>query len=224
MNTNYSNNNTIIAILGRLRKHFLPQHSIKGRDAFSTLIATVLSQNTSDINSSRAFEQLCGKYSIKPEILAFADPEKISKTIKIAGIHKIKGRRIVSVSKSILKEFNGEIEQVFRMPLEDARKKLMSIKGIGPKTADVLLAFSGDKHVIPIDTHVFRVTKRIGLSDGNNYEKTRIALEKIIPEEKRLSAHFLLIKLGRAYCKAQNPKCDLCPIIDLCEKKFEKVK
>lgn len=214
----------IIAILERLHKQFLPQHPLKRRDAFPTLIATILSQNTSDINSSRAFKQLCRKYSIKPNILAFADPEKISKTIRIAGLHKIKGRRIVSVSKSIIKEFNGEIEQVFRMPIEDARKKLMSIRGIGPKTADVLLAFSGDKHVIPIDTHVFRVTKRIGLSDGNNYEKTRIALEKSVPEEKRLSAHFLLIKLGRTYCKALNPKCNLCPINDLCEKRFEKVK
>jgi endonuclease-3 len=214
----------MITILERLRKHFLTQHPIKRTDAFSTLIATILSQNTSDINSSRAFKQLCRKYPIKPNILAFTDPEKISQTIKIAGLHKIKGRRIVSVSKLILEKFNGEIEHVFKLPLEDARKKLMSIRGIGPKTADVLLAFAGDKQIVPIDTHVFRVTKRIGLSDGKNYEKTRIELENTIPKEKRLSAHFLLIKLGRTYCKAQNPKCDLCPINDLCEKRFEGAK
>ena len=205
----------IIRSLEKFFPSLLNNHIID--DEFTLLIATILSQNTSDHNSHRAFEKLINKFDIKPEVLAHLDPEEIKPLITCAGLYEIKSKRIVDVSKNVLERFGGNLNQVIRLPLDEARKTLMSIKGIGPKTADVVLSFAGEKPIIPIDTNIFRVVDRIGFSKGRNYERTRKALEEYAPSEKMRNIHILLIQLGREICKARNPKCNLCPINNLCD-------
>lgn len=116
-----------------------------------------------------------------------------------------------------MEKFGGDLSQVLALPLEEARETLMSINGIGPKTADVVLSFAGKKTVIPVDTNIFRVTDRIGLAKGRNYERTRRALEEDVPPEKMQEIHLLLIQLGREICKPRKPKCSVCPINDFCD-------
>ena len=92
----------------------------------------------------------------------------------------------------------------------------MELKGVGPKTADILLAFRGNRPVMPVDTNIFRVAERLGLVEGRNYERTKAALEAVIPEEKMGEMHFTLIKLGREVCKPRRPLCPICPVRKLC--------
>jgi endonuclease III len=100
--------------------------------------------------------------------------------------------------------------------MDEARQELMDLKGVGPKTADILLAFKGNRPIMPVDTNIFRVSGRIGLVEGRNYERTRAALEEVIPEKKLGEMHFALIKLGQDICKPRRPLCPLCPITSLC--------
>lgn len=195
-----------------------PYHSnFHSHDPFPLLIATILSQNTSDRNSHRAFERLVEHFEVKPEVLARLSPEEIKPYIACAGLHEIKSKRIVEVASNVLERFGGDLSQVLSLPLDEARKTLMSMKGVGPKTADILLSFVGKRPVIPIDTNIFRVVDRIGFAKGRNYERTRSALEEHVPPEKMQGVHIFLIRLGREICKPRSPKCSVCPINGLCD-------
>ncbi len=101
-------------------------------------------------------------------------------------------------------------------PLDEARQSLMKLPGVGPKTVDVVLAFSAGKPVVPVDTHLFTVARRLKISDSNRYEDVRAAYERLIPEDLRAEGHLLLLNLGKKYCLARNPKCGVCPIRSLC--------
>jgi len=204
-------------IVRRLEQRFSTNDDYWISDPFQVLIATILSQNTSDRNSHRAFSRLRESFDVRPEVLASSRPEDIKPAIMIAGLSDIKSRRIVEVSKEVLKRFNGDLSKVFQLSLNEARGALMSIKGIGPKTADVLLSFVGDFPVMPVDTNIFRVADRMGFAEGRNYERTRRALERLISPEKLMDVHFYLIRLGREICKPRKPLCPTCPVNTLCD-------
>ncbi len=106
------------------------------------------------------------------------------------------------------------------LPLEEARKTLIAMPGVGPKTADVVLLFSAQKPTIPVDTHVNRVSKRLGIALKNgDYEAVRLNLQKLFSEQDYLAVHQLFIGLGRQFCKASKPLCNDCPISSYCETK-----
>ena len=193
-------------------------------DPFQVLVATILSQNTSDRNSHRAFLRLMETVEVKPEVLSRLKSEDIKSTIRSAGLSNIKSRRIIEVSKEVLARFNGDLSEVFLLSLKDAREALMVIKGIGPKTADVLLSFVGGYPVMPVDTNIFRVVDRLGFAKGRNYERTRSALERLISSERLKNAHVNLIHLGREKCKPRKPQCQTCPVNTLCDYSIESIK
>ena len=205
------------AIITRLERTVPFPPSLRITDAFALLIATVLSQNTNDQNSSRAFQNLKTVYEIKPEVLAHLKPEEIQPLIKYAGLHEIRSKRIIALSKTILERYKGDLNHVLSLPLKEARSTLLRLDGVGPKTADILLNFLGGKAVMPIDTNIFRVVNRLNFVKGRNYEKTRAVLERLIPPKKRQTMHFLLIQFGRTICKPRNPKCSMCPLKSLCD-------
>ncbi len=204
-------------IMAILEESFPPAETIHSDDPFSTLIATILSQNTNDRNSRRAFARLRERFEITPQNLSNAQPEELRPSIEVAGLSKIKSRRIVEVSHEVMTRFHGDLAQVFTLPFNEARGKLMDIKGIGPKTADVLLSFSGGYEVMPVDTNIFRVVERLGFACGRNYERTRLALERSIPRTKLQMMHLALITLGREVCKPKKPLCSTCPVASLCK-------
>jgi len=168
-------------IVAGLEERFPMELERRSRDPFSVLIATVLSQNTNDRNSHRAFQRLREEFPIAPEALAAVEPERLKLAIEVAGLVNIRSRRIVEVSKAVLEQFGGDLNATISLPLEEARKRLMSIDGIGPKTADVVLLFAGKREVMPVDTNIFRVVDRMGFAKGRNYERTRLTLERLIP-------------------------------------------
>ena len=203
-------------LIQRLEEQYPIQRQHPIRAAFPLLIATILSQNTSDKNSSRAFQNLKSKYEVRPQVLANLTPNDIKPHIEVAGLYEIRSRRIINVSQSVLERFEGNLDTVLRRPTEEARKELLKLKGIGPKTADILLAFRGKRPIMPVDTNIFRVAERIGLVRGRNYERTRAALEELIPAHKMGEMHFTLIRHGREICKPRRPLCPICPINTLC--------
>ncbi len=184
---------------------------------FQTLVLTIISQNTADINTERAFENLSEKFEIKPKNLANAKASQIEECLRVGGLCKSKTKTIQATSKIVLEKFGGSLHPVLSLPIEEARKKLMEMKGVGPKTADVVLLFSANKPTIPVDTHVNRVSKRLRLAPPKgDYEDVRLSLQFIFDTEDYLSVHLLLINLGRKYCKARRPICQKCPVNTYC--------
>lgn len=187
------------------------------RDPFQTLIRTVLSQATADRNSDRAFENLSREFLITPEILARANVKDIEKAIKVAGLYRNKSKAIKKISQIILEQFDGSLDFIYTLSLEEARKKLTAMPGVGPKTADVTLLFSAKKPTIPIDTHVNRVSKRLGIVPANaSYEIIRRILQSLYASGDYLMVHLLFISLGRKYCRARRPRCRPCILKKLC--------
>ena len=187
------------------------------RDPFSALIRTVLSQATNDRNRDSAYKNLSGRFEITPQVLAKADVKEIEKAIRVGGLHRNKSKKIKELSKVVLERFNGSLDFIFSDTLGEARSKLMSIPGVGPKTADVVLLFSAGKTTLPVDTHVNRVSRRLGLAPlKGGYEEVRCSLESLYALEDYFPAHLLLISLGRTFCKARNPKHKSCPVYSLC--------
>ena len=192
------------------------------QDPFESLILTILSQNTNDINRDKAWDRLVKKFkTITPEILANANITDIQEAIKVAGLHNQKSKRIKEVSHLILDEYQGDLDIVLRKPLKEARKILVSMKGVGFKTADILLLFYSNYLTLPLDTHIQRLSKRLGFASANDkYEQIRQKLQDTIPStlEDYIESHLFIIQLGRNYCKAIKPQCDQCPISELCPK------
>jgi endonuclease-3 len=209
-------------ILRILRKTFtMPKWISSDNDPFKTLIVTIISQNTSDRNTAKAFENLSNKFKMTPEALANAETDQIEECLKVGGLYKNKAKTIKQISKIILEEYHGDLEPILSLPLEEARETLMQLPGIGPKTADVMLLFCAERPTIPVDTHVNRVSKRLGLAPADaDYEAVREALQTTYNPKDYLAVHVLLISHGRKYCKARIPLCKECPIKMLCPSRY----
>lgn len=209
------------SILNILQSYAVVPSLVKVKsDPFETLIVTIISQNTADHNTAVAFERLSKRFEITPEALANADAEQIEDAIRVAGLYKGKTQAIQTASRMLLEKFDGSMKPIIALPLEEARKTLTEIPGVGPKTADVVLLFSAQKPTIPVDTHVNRVSKRLGLApEKGDYEAVRQSLQAVFLQKDYLRVHLLLISHGRQYCKAQKPLCKTCPINTYCPSK-----
>ena len=195
----------------------MPNWTKSTHNAFETLIVTIISQNTADRNTARAFETLSNRFEIKPEVLAKAETSEIEESLKTAGLYRNKAKTIKQVSLIILEKFHGSLEQILSMPLEEARATLIQMPGVGPKTADVVLLFSARQPTIPVDTHVNRVAKRLGFAPSKGrYEDVRMSLQSFYKPRDYLAVHVLLIAHGRRYCKARRPLCIECPVNKHC--------
>lgn len=191
---------------------------LKEMDPFKLLIATILSQNTNDKNSIRAYDRLEEKIGIYPHKLARADIKDIEGAIRIGGLYRQKARAIKEISRIILDNYEGDLNHILKKPIEDARRTLLSLPKIGYKTADVLLLFSAGKSVFPIDTHITRISKRLGIvNERARYEEIRLKWQEILKPEHYELIHLLLIKLGREICKPRKPSCEKCPIKEVCK-------
>ena len=204
-------------ILEKLSSYYGKVDPWKGRSAFDVLVRTIISQNTSDVNTDRAFTRLSEKFTISPNIISMAKISELEDCLEIGGLYKQKAKRLKKIAQTIVEDFGGDLEFLGDLSVEEARKFLLNFKGIGEKTADVLLSFYFDKPKIAIDTHVFRVAKRLSYGrKGSKYSEIQSKLEVEIPEGRRLEAHLLLITHGRSLCTARKPKCYDCPIVGEC--------
>ena len=188
-----------------------------GNDPLDTLVGTILSQNTSDVNSHRAFESLKREYRSWAELLN-ADTEEVADVIRSGGLAEIKAQRIVGMLR-LLEAERGKLDLQFlgEMQVNEAERWLESIDGVGPKTAAIVLLFSFGKPAFPVDTHVFRVGKRLGLiGGGTSRERAQKVLGEIIPAEEYYNTHLNIIEHGRRTCRPRNPRCGACVVSGLC--------
>lgn len=202
-------------IISILEKHFNPSERTtlnrmrKNPDAFKILIACLLSLRTQDKNTEIASKRLFAVADTPQTIVKFP-VKKLEKLIYSSGHYKKKSRVLKHVSREILRRFNGKVP--------DTKEELLSIKGIGPKTANIVLAFAYGKDAIPVDVHVHIISNRLGWVKTKNAEKTEQELVKIIPRKywKELNAIFVLF--GKEICITISPKCSICPINLYCPK------
>jgi len=189
------------------------------KDQFAHLIMTVLSQNTSEANCVRAYNGLKTRFEIKPRVLADAKEADIREAIRSGGLYNVKAKRIKELSRAVLEKFHGDLAPVLALPKAEARMKLLELPGIGPKTADVLLTTRhGYSQVFVVDTHMDRIAKRLGLVKPDaKYEENQSALQRFIPWEKGERVGGLFWLLAKYTCRAQNPKCSECPLIETCD-------
>ena len=182
------------------------------------LVSTILSQNTNDVNRDRAFESLRAKFPTWEQVRD-ADTDEVIEAVRVAGLANQKGPRLQQVLREITAE-RGSLDLSFLadMPIEEARDWLTKFKGVGPKTAAIVLCFSLNRPAFPVDTHVYRVTGRIGLRPEKlSVEQAHPYLESVFPPETYYAAHLNIIRLGREVCAARRPNCPVCPVRDLCD-------
>jgi len=188
------------------------------RDPIATLVSTIISQNTNDPLRDRAFRRLRERFPTWEQVRN-APVEEIAEAIQVAGLGPQKARRIKAALERISEE-RGELSLDFlrEMPVEEARRWLVSSNGVGPKTAAIVLLFALDMPAFPVDTHVHRVSKRLGLIPPNaSREKAHEILEDLMPPETYYTFHLNVIAHGREVCRARQPRCEVCVLQDLCD-------
>lgn len=181
--------------------------ALKFHSPFQLLVSTVLAAQSTDNQVNKITQTLYQKY---PDAQAFAalTPEELEEEIRSIGLYKNKARNIVALSRILVEQYGGEV------PAD--RKALESLPGVGRKTANVVLSIAFGEDAIAVDTHVFRVSNRIGLAHAGDVRETEKQLMEAIPKYQWSAAHHWLIWHGRKICKARNPMCHQCPIRSLC--------
>jgi endonuclease-3 len=187
-------------------------------DPIDELVSTMLSQNTNDTNRDRAYQALRQRFPTWEQVRD-APEEAVIAEIRPAGLANQKGPRIQTVLREITHQ-QGRLDLSFLVDLPDqeAFDWLLSFKGVGPKTASIVLLFSLGKPAFPVDTHIYRVSGRLGLRpEGMTVEQAHFHLGKLLPVDAYAPAHLNLIRLGREICQARRPNCPVCPLNDLCD-------
>ncbi len=208
---------TALEVHQRLMETFGPVDWRPNLRPVDELVSTILSQNTSDINRDRAYESLKAQFS-SWEMVRDGDVAEIEAAIRTAGLSKQKAPRIKAALEFIT-ETQDELTLDFlrEMPVDEARAWLTQMKGIGLKTASIILLFALDMPAFPVDTHVHRTSKRLGLIPAKtSAEQAHYLLEEALPAETYLDAHLNLIRLGREICHARKPDCEACPLRTIC--------
>ena len=183
----------------------------KKQDPFKILISTILSARTRDSNTRIATEKLFAKYNT-PELIAKANIEELEQLIRSSGFYKVKANRIKKVSNVLIDDHNGIVPDNF--------DELIKLPGVGAKTANCVLVYAFNIPAIPVDTHVHRISNRLGWVKTKSPEKTEKALKIKIPKELWLKLNRLFVRFGQQICLPNRPKCEICPINDFCPKDF----
>jgi endonuclease-3 len=187
-------------------------------DAIAELVSTILSQNTNDALRDKAYRSLRQRFPTWEQVCEASEEELVA-AIRIAGLSQHKAPAIQRALRRIHVERDGwSLDFLRGMPVEEAKQWLTSIKGVGPKTAAIVLLFALDMPAFPVDTHIHRVTRRLGLIPAKaSREKAHELLEAIFPPEHYYAAHLNLIRHGREVCQARKPRCEACVLRDLCD-------
>lgn len=175
---------------------------------FKVLISTVLSQRTKDANTEKASSRLFKRFK-NPKQLADANIRTIETLIKPSGFYKVKAERIREISRRLVEDFDGRVPE----DLEN----LLSLPGVGRKTANCVLVYAYNKPAIPVDTHVHRISNRLGWVKTKTPEQTEEELAKVLPKGYWIEINELLVKYGQRVCLPRNPKCAICRIREYCD-------
>ncbi|MEL7591801.1 MAG: endonuclease III [Anaerolineaceae bacterium] len=185
--------------------------------AIDELVSTILSQNTNDVNRDRAFHNLRRRFP-SWEAVMDAPEEEIIDAVRVAGLANQKGPRIKAVLQQIKVEVGSlDLSFLTDLPLEEARDWLLRFKGVGRKTSAIVLQFALNRPAFPVDTHIYRVSGRLGIRPaGMNVEKAHQLMEQLVEPADYYAGHLNLIRLGRETCHPRKPDCPNCPVLEYC--------
>jgi len=202
----------VIRILKKHQKEFitpaLTEIAERSNDPFKVLISCILSLRTKDATTAKASERLY-KLADSPYDMIKLSTKRISMAIYPVGFYKTKSKRIKGICRLLIKRYGGKVPPDF-----DA---LLTFKGVGRKTANIVMVYGFHKHGIPVDTHVHRVSNRLGWVQTKTPEKTELALRVLVPKMYWMDLNNLLVQFGQNICRPINPKCSICPISKYCE-------
>jgi endonuclease-3 len=196
-------------IVSRLKELYPNGYFHVNRDPFYLLISTVLSQRTRDEVTIPTTQKLFSVLST-PQEMAEADAEEIQVLIKEVGFYRVKSQRIIDISRMILMDYGGIVP--------DNMDELLTLPGVGRKTANCVLGYAYEQDVIAVDTHVHRISNRMGLIDTSTPDESEIELEKVVPREFWKEINGLMVLFGKQICRPVGPKCDGCVMVDICPK------
>jgi endonuclease III len=193
-----------------LKRHYgADAFKVEKETPFRALIGCILSQRTRDENASKAADDLFAAASTPQEILAL-DPEELKHLIRPSGYYNQKAKHIIGASRAIVDGFRGKTPRT--------REELLTLPGVGPKTADIVLSYGYGEPAIAVDTHIYRTSKRLGLSPENaKPTDVKKALESALPRSDWTYADGALLQLGKDYCKPKKPLCGDCPLKNQCK-------
>ena len=200
-------------IVNTLAGVFTDKPALEFKTTYQLLVAVILSAQCTDERVNKVTRKLFTDYPTPEKIISLGE-EGLIGYIYSCGLYKSKAEHIISATKDIIEKFNGQVPS----SLEDLR----SLAGVGRKTANVVYSVGFNKPAIAVDTHVFRVSNRIGLAKANNVLLTEKQLMKILDITDWSRAHHYLIYLGRSFCSSRKPDCENCPIKEYCEKKIKR--
>ncbi len=191
-------------------------------DPIEELVFTILSQHTSDLNAFKAYDKLTAAFGSWEKVIQ-GDPEDIAQAIRTGGLSTIKAPRIKAVLQEIRDKCGGlDLSFLREMPLEEAKAWLKELPGVGPKTAAIVLCFALGMPAMPVDTHIYRVSKRLGLiGEKVTADQAHDILEASVSPEQVFGFHVYLITHGRQVCKARRPLCDRCVLSAGCPSAFQ---
>lgn len=197
----------VIKIVDELNKLYKFREFVN-KDPYKVLVRTILSQRTRDENTDQATKNLFGKYKNIYEIVG-APTDDVEELIRCSGFYRVKAARIKEVSRILIDQYGGEVP--------DNLKELVELPGVGRKTANCVLVYAFELPAIPVDTHVHRISNRIGLVNTKTPEQTEVELAKIAPKELWIKLNDLMVQFGQTICKPMSPQCEMCPISDICD-------
>jgi len=197
-------------ILKILKRKYPVSKSVRKEKPFRVLISTILSQRTRDANTDKASAMLFSVLKT-PRAIADAGESQIRKLIRSSGFYRVKAKRIKEVSGIIIKKFKGKVP--------DNLTDLLSLPGVGRKTANCVLVFGFKKPVIPVDTHVHRISNRLGIVKTKKPDQTESRLMSMVPPAHRLVVNELFVRFGQDICSPVRPKCEKCGLKKICKGK-----
>ena len=184
-----------------------PKTELEFQDPFTLVVAVALSAQATDKSVNKATEKLFAVADTPEKMLALGE-EGVREHIRTIGLYRNKAKNVIALSQMLVDEFGGEVPR--------SRDELTRLPGVGRKTANVVLSMAFGEATIAVDTHIFRIANRIGLAPGKTPDEVENGLIRVIPDDYLFHAHHWLILHGRYTCVARRPKCDACPVRDLC--------
>jgi len=208
----------LLKIYNQLLEHFGHQHWWPAETEFEIIVGAILTQQTTWKNVEKAIKNLKDNNLLEPKKLFKLPISRLEKLIRPCGFFKIKTKRLRSFLKYFIENYDGNLKRMFKTSLNELRKNLLSVHGIGRETCDSILLYVGEKPVFVVDAYTFRLCERYPIIKSKDYEEVKEFFEKDLPKDENLfkEFHALIVELGKNYCKIK-PKCVDCPLKEGCE-------
>ena len=210
---------TLRRVLRILRERYRPTNWAEGLHPLEALISIIVSQNSTDLVTERVMRDLAARGAITAKRIASMPRVQLIRILRPAGLARQKVPRIQRIARFLVEKCGGTMDVFLNASTRQAQEMLLDLPGVGPKTADVWLSLVAGRDTMPMDTHIARLVRRWRLSRATNYRGINEDLRRYVPPRQRQRGHLALIYFGREICQARRPRCEVCPVYELCDAK-----